>query len=71
MQLLENIKKRWERLWLPKLQEGKTKIELDRDKKYETNWVLYHTILAVELILVIVILFWIAIVLSMGYIRLG
>ena len=71
MQVLENIKKRWERLWLPKLQEGKTKIELDRDKKYETNWVWYHTILAVELLMVIVILFWIAIVLSMGYIKLG
>ena len=71
MQILKNIKKRWERLWLPKLQEGKTKIELDRDKKYETNWVWYHTILAVELFMVIVLLFWIAIVLSMGYIRLG
>ena len=71
MQLLENIKKRWEKLWLPKLQEGKTKIELDRDKKYETNWVWYHTILAVELFMVIVLLFWIAIVLSMGYIKLG
>ena len=68
MQVLENIKKRWEKLWLPKLQEGKTKIELDRDKKYETNWVWYHTILAVELFMVIVLLFWIAIVLSMGYI---
>ena len=71
MQLLANIKKRWETLWLPKLQEGKTKIELDRDKKYETNWVWYHTILAVELLAVIILLFWIAIVLSMGYIRLG
>ena len=71
MQVLENIKKRWEKLWLPKLQEGKTKVELDRDKKYETNWVWYHTILAVELLMVIVLLFWIAIVLSMGYIRLG
>ena len=71
MQLLENIKKRGEKLWLPKLQEGKTKIELDRDKKYETNWVWYHTILAVELLAVIILLFWIAIVLSMGYIRLG
>ena len=71
MQLLENIKKRWETLWLPKLQEGKTKVELDRDKKYETNWVWYHTILAVELLAVIILLFWIAIVLSMGYIRLG
>lgn len=71
MQLLENIKKRWETLWLPKLQEGKTKIELDRDKKYETNWVWYHTILAVELLAVIILLFWIAIILTMGYIRLG
>jgi hypothetical protein len=71
MQILKNIKKRWERLWLPRLQEGKTKVELDRDKKYETNWVWYHTILAVELFMVIVLLFWIAIVLSMGYIRLG
>ena len=71
MQLLENIKKRWEMLWLPKLQEGKTKIELDRDKKYETNWVWYHTILAVELLAVIILLFWIAIILTMGYIRLG
>ena len=71
MQLLENIKKKWEQIWLPKLQEGKTKVELDRDKKYETNWVWYHTILAVELFMVIILLFWIAIVLSMGYIRLG
>ena len=66
MQLLENIKKRWERLWLPKLQEGKTKVELDRDKKYETNWVWYHTILAVELLVIIVLLLWIAIVLTIG-----
>ena len=69
--MLIKIKKLWEKLWLPKLQEGKTKIELDRDKKYETNWVWYHTILAVELLAVIILLFWIAIVLSMGYIRLG
>ena len=71
MQLLKNIKKRWETLWLPRLQEGKTKVELDRDKKYETNWVWYHTILAVELLAVIILLFWIAIILTMGYIRLG
>ena len=45
MQLLENIKKRWERLWLPKLQEGKTKIELDRDKKIrdKLGMVSHHT----------------------------
>ena len=71
MQLLKNIKNKWEKMWLPRLQEGKTKVELDRDKKYETNWVWYHTILAVELLAVIILLFWIAIVLSMGYIRLG
>ena len=66
MQLLENIKKRWERLWLPKLQEGKTKVELDRDKKYETNWVWYHTILAVELFVCNIFLLWIAIVLTVN-----
>ena len=71
MQFLKNIKKRGEKLWLHYLQEGKTKIELERDKQYETNWVWYHTILAVELLVVIILLFWIAIVLSMGYIRLG
>ena len=64
MQLLKNIKKRWENLWLPKLQEGKTKVELDRDKRYETNWVWYHTILAVELLVCNVFLLWIAIVLT-------
>ena len=64
MQLLENIKKRWENLWLPKLQEGKTKVELDRDKRYETNWVWYHTILAVELLVCNVFLLWIAIMLT-------
>ena len=64
MQLLENIKKRWEILWLSKLQEGKTKVELDRDKRYETNWVWYHTILAVELLVCNVFLLWIAIVLT-------
>ena len=66
MQLLENIKKRWESLWLPKLQEGKTKVELDRDKKYETNWVWYHTILAVELFVCNIFLLWIAIVLTLN-----
>ena len=69
MQLLENIKKRWEKLWLPKLQEGKTKIELDRDKKYETNWVWYHTLLAIELLICNVLLLWIAIILTIGIMR--
>ena len=33
------VKKKWEQIWLPKLQEGKTKVELDRDRKYESKWV--------------------------------
>ena len=69
MQLLENIKKRWEKLWLPKLQEGKTKIELDRDKKYETNWVWYHTLLAIELLVCNILLIWIAVILTIGVMK--
>ena len=71
MQFINNLKKKWEKVWFPKLQEGKTKIEVERDRKYEINWVWYHTILAVELLAVIILLFWIAIILTMGYIRLG
>ena len=64
MQLLKDIKKKWEQIWVPRLQEGKTKIELERDKQYETNWVWYHTVLAIELLVIIILLFWIAIVLT-------
>ena len=60
------IKKKWENLWMPKLQEGKTKVELDRDREYETKWVWYHTVLAVELFACNVFLLWIAIVLTIG-----
>ena len=60
------IKKKWEQIWLPKLQEGKTKIELERDREYETKWVWYHTVLAVELFACNVFLLWIAIVLTIG-----
>ena len=60
------IKKKWEELWMPKLQEGKTKGELDRDREYETKWVWYHTVLAVELFACNVFLLWIAIVLTIG-----
>jgi hypothetical protein len=42
--------------------------ELERDKKYETNWVWYHTILAIELLVCSVLLLWIAIVLTIGLI---
>ena len=68
MKLLDKAKQGWENIWLPRLQEGKTKIELERDKKYETNWVWYHTILAVELFVCGVLLLWIAIVLTIGLI---
>ena len=60
------IKKKWENLWMPKLQEGKTKVELDRDREYETKWVWYQTVLAVELFACNVFLLWIAIVLTIG-----
>jgi len=66
MQILKNIKNKWERFWVPRLQEGKTKVELERDKQYETNWIWYHTVLAVELLVIIILLFWIAIVLTIG-----
>ncbi len=68
MGLLKNAKEKWERIWLPRLQEGKTKVELERDKKYETNWVWYHTVLAIELLVCSVLLLWIAIVLTIGLI---
>ena len=68
MGFLKNAKEKWEKIWLPRLQEGKTKVELERDKKYETNWVLYHTILAIELLVCGVLLLWIAIVLTIGLI---
>ena len=63
MRFFTHIKEKWEKNWIPRLQEGKTKIELERDKRYETNWVWYHTILAGELLVIIVLLLWIASVL--------
>ena len=32
MKLLDKAKQGWENIWLPRLQEGKTKVELERDK---------------------------------------
>ena len=68
MKLFNRAKEKWEKIWLPRLQEGKTKVELERDKKYETNWVWYHTILAVELLVCSILLLWIAIALTIGLI---
>ena len=64
MEIFKKIKEKWEENWIPRLQEGKTKIELERDKRYETNWVWYHTLLAGELLIIIVILLYIAIILT-------
>ena len=61
-----NLKKKWEKLWFAKLQKGKTKVELDRDREYETKWVWYHTVLAVELFVCNIFLLWIAIVLTIN-----
>ena len=64
MRFFTHIKEKWENNWIPRLQEGKTKIELERDKRYETNWVWYHTLLAGELLVIIAILLYIAIILT-------
>ena len=64
MEIFKKIKQKWEENWIPRLQEGKTKIELERDKRYETNWVWYHTLLAGELLVIIAILLYIAIILT-------
>ena len=61
MKLFDRAKKGWENIWLPRIREGKTKIELERDKRYEARWVWYHTFLAVFLGLSTFLLLWIAI----------
>ena len=61
MKLFKRVKEGWENIWLPRLQEGKTKVELERDKRYEARWVWYHTLLVVELLITNVLLLWIAI----------
>ena len=66
MKLFDKAKKGWENIWLPRIQEGKTKVELERDKRYEARGVWYHTILAVFLGIDTILLLWIAIVLTVG-----
>ena len=61
MKLFDKAKKGWENICLPRIREGKTKIELERDKRYEARWVWYHTILAVFLGMSTFLLLWIAI----------
>ena len=67
-EFFQSVKQKWENIWLPKIQT-KTEIELERDKTYETRWVWYHTILALELFVCNVLLFWIATVLTLGLLR--
>ena len=62
--MIENFKKGWEKVWLPVVEDDeeieiskkKAQIELRKDKKYESRWVWYHTLLAVELAIIILIL---------------
>jgi len=69
MGFLRDTKEKWERIWMPQIPpQGKSDIELERDKQYETKWVWYHTILAVELFACSVLLLWIAIILTIGLI---
>ena len=69
MGFLRDAKEKWERIWMPQIPpQEKSDIELERDKQYETKWVWYHTILAVELFICSVLLLWIAIVLTIGLI---
>ena len=74
MGFLRNAKEKWEGIWMPQIpsqqSHEKSDIELERDKQYETKWVWYHTILAVELFACSVLLLWIAIVLTIGLIML-
>ena len=61
MNLFKKIKEGWKKIWIPQLLEGKTKVDLERDKQYEIKWVWYHTLLAIELAIANVLLLWIAI----------
>ena len=48
MNFLKIAKEGWENIGMPRLQEGKTKVELERDTGYEPKWVWYHPLLAIE-----------------------
>ena len=61
--MFEKLKHSWDNIWLSKLQDGKTKVELERDKRYESKWVWYHTLLVIELAIADLLLLYIAIIL--------
>ena len=61
MEIFKIIKNGWANIWLSRIQEGKTRVELEKDRRYEIRWVWYHTILAIELLVCDILLLWIAI----------
>jgi len=62
--MFKRVKKGWENIWLPaeddkveiEISRKKAQLDLAKDKKYESRWVWYHTVLAVELFIIIIIL---------------
>jgi len=62
--MFKHVKKGWENIWLPaeedkleiEISQKKAQIDLAKDKKYESRWVWYHTLLAMELFIIIIIL---------------
>ena len=69
MNPFKKIKEGWENIWLPsaevveeeEITKKKAQLEIKRDRKYESRWVWYHTLHAVELALANIFLLWIAI----------
>ena len=64
MELFKIIKYGSVNIWLSRIQEGKTRVELETARRYEVRWVWYHTILAIELLVCDILLLWIAIALT-------
>ena len=69
MGFLKRAKQSWENIWMPQIpQSGKSELELERARQYETKSVWYHTILEIELLICNILLLWIAITLTLGLI---
>jgi|TARA_B100000959_G_scaffold86504_1_gene91881 hypothetical protein len=67
--MLKKLSEKWTNLWMPsaevveeeELTKKKAQLEIKRDRKYESRWVWYHTLLAAELAMANLLLIWIAI----------
>lgn len=67
--MLKKLSEKWTNLWMPsaevdeeeELTKKKAQLEIKRDRKYESRWVWYHTLLAAELAVANLLLIWIAI----------